>query len=306
MVILGPTIPEQEPQSKASFSLLRVAVSVSDLKASIKFYSKCFDILLKTPLDVPSYQRALIAPVHLGRNDFSLELFEEPVRIKRMHGDTPQLNVEDFTLIVMRTKAVLDVMKENGYASLVISEQAAVIPVRSPSSSGPQTRQHTTALVADVDGYIWRLIELSEDQIQSSNTNRMASISINVTNLNSALSFWRSILGASVQSIYEASLPPTYKTALVGFGPEIVSTQLELKEQSEQAVQHVAFKYIVLASRHHAADFVSVVCGMLTANGMISFQVVEISSVKQINEVEQAIEVTVDPPGLLLYIVAGD
>lgn len=204
-------------------ALLRAVIRVSSLQKSIQFYCMHFGFILQAPLDLPgeTEQRAVL--VASDGALFSLELVEDPAHRPVHPGDW----FSHFTLVVESTAELIEGLKAAGYQGLVDLEQAAVIPVRSPSVEGGQSTQDVIAEVHDLDGYCWRIMEAKRSHV---GPDRLCSLALRVTNLDRALMGCSIVLGTAIQQQYEASQPPEFKTALVGFGPEMEAVQLELRQ----------------------------------------------------------------------------
>ncbi|KDD71441.1 hypothetical protein H632_c5014p0, partial [Helicosporidium sp. ATCC 50920] len=130
----------------ASRRLLRVAFPVADLETSIRFYCDVLGLVLVAKLDVPGapVQRALLAS-SVEPGAFGLELLCSAQEHSKSGGfSSPPLLCApglSFTLCVPDRGAVLSRLRAAGLERLIQDEDAANIPVRSPSNEGCQTLQ---------------------------------------------------------------------------------------------------------------------------------------------------------------------
>lgn len=111
---------------------------MASLGAATRFYSECLGLLLVTPLDVPGalVQRALLA-ASLEPDAFGLELLDGGPALAPLAGRWEGR----FVLSVPRREACLAALRAAGGERFVVSEQAAVIPIRNPSPVGTRTLQ---------------------------------------------------------------------------------------------------------------------------------------------------------------------
>ena len=231
MVILGNDLLVQGRSLPQAFgfaaedprALLRAAIRVTSLQQSIQFYCQYFGFLLQAPLDIPGEfeQRAILVPSDGAI--FSLELIEDPAHQPVRAGDW----FSHFTLVVSSTADLVESLRSSGHGDLVDEEQAAVIPIRSPSVFGGQSTQDVVAVVHDLDGYSWRIMEAKRSHV---GPDKLCSVAIRVTNLDRSVAWCSIVLGTSIQQQYEASQTPEFKTALVGFGAEMEAVQIELRQ----------------------------------------------------------------------------
>lgn len=135
-----------------------------------------------------------------------------------------------FTLVVPSTADVVAGLRAAGNGDLVEKEAAAVIPVRSTSPDGPQSSQDVVGVVRDPSGYHWRLTEMKRSVV---GPQRLCAVALRVTGLELAVAWAATVLGTTTQQMYEASRSHEYKTALIGYGPELETPQLELRQTGE-------------------------------------------------------------------------
>lgn len=232
MVILGNEyLPASNAPSPSGWAadddriFLRLAIRVASLDASVKFYAANFGFQLQTPLlDAPGTQRAFMSPAPGAA--FGLELIEDAAVPAPDPGDW----FSHFTLIVPSTADVVAGLRAAGRGALVEEAVAAVIPLRSSSSEGGQSSQDVVGVVRDLDGYRWRLTEVKRSAV---GPQRLCAVALRVARLEPAVAWAAAALGTTAQLMYEASRPPEYKVALIGFGEELITPQLELRQTEE-------------------------------------------------------------------------
>ena len=225
MVIIGkdtlvqgtmPHSPRDAPASNdANRNFLRCSIRVSNLEKSIKFYCQHFGFLVQKMLDVPGEaeeQRALLTASDLA--SFNLELIQDSTAPVVIPGDW----FIHFTLIVPSTNDVTQKFKDSGHGKLIVDEQVAVIPVRSLSPVGGQSTQDLVALVKDIDNYTWQIMEAKRSGVVHE---PLCSITLRTTNIEKTIASCSRVLGTTVTQSYEASRGAEYKTAMLGFGPEL-------------------------------------------------------------------------------------
>ena len=143
--------------------LLRLALHVDQLQAATMFYSQFLGLTLVAPLDVPgaSVQRALVA-ADLEPSSFGLELLSGGPAMSAMVGDW-----SGFLVLTVPDRAqCLQLIAASGQGT-VVSEEAAVIPVRNPSPEGGRTLQVRSAgMCAREYGHICVVSDVSITQSQ--------------------------------------------------------------------------------------------------------------------------------------------
>jgi catechol 2,3-dioxygenase-like lactoylglutathione lyase family enzyme len=235
MVIIGkdtvlqgtrPQSPRNGAGSNANKKFQRCSIRVLNLEASIKFYCQQFGFRVQKMLDVPGgaeeEQRAILAASDTAT--FNLELIQDST----VPAVTPGDWFLHFTLIVPSTSDVIQNFKESGHGNLILDERAAVIPIRSLSSKGGQSTQDIVALVKDLDNYTWQIMEAKRSGAISE---PLCSITLRTTNIEKTIANCSRVLGTTVSQNYEASHgPPEYKTAMLGFGAELETVQLEFRQ----------------------------------------------------------------------------
>jgi catechol 2,3-dioxygenase-like lactoylglutathione lyase family enzyme len=296
MVIIGKDvlqgtnkeIPREFESQHANSNICRACIRVSNLQASIKFYCHNFGFRVQKMLDVPGGdQRALLSAGIAAT--FSLELLEAPSTV----AVTPGWFVH-FTLVVDSTQEVLNRLKDSHYENLIVDEVAAVIPFRALSPDGGQSSQDVVSLVKDLDSYTWKIMECKHERTPISEP--LCSITLRTTNLKKSIDCCSRLLGTTVSHYYEAaSQPPEYKTAMLGYGPEFSSIQLEFL-QTETPPLSVergnGFVRLVVGCSNLAA----VEAALLEAEEDV--EKVEIGSVEEPGETAPALLCVVEPDGV--------
>jgi len=234
MVIIGRDVLQvtsvQSPRgmnaTNANSNFLRACIRVSNLEASIKFYCQQFGFRVQKMLDVPGgeaeEQRAVLSASDSA--SFNLELVEDSTAPAITPGDW----FVHFNLIIPSTADVIQSLKDSGHGQLIENEMEAVIPIRSLSPRGGQSTQDIVALVKDLDNYTWQIMEAKRSGLVQE---PLCSVTLRTTNLEKTIASCNRLLGLHVTQQYEASHgPPEYKTALLGFGPELETVQLEFRQ----------------------------------------------------------------------------
>lgn len=189
-------------------------------------------MVMRMPLDMPGAmeQRALMSSGETSK--LCLELVQTlAVGATSVTPIRPGDWFSHFTLVVPSTAAVIESLKAAGCGNLIENPVAAVIPVRSLSTVGGQSTQDIVALIKDLDGYRWRIMEMH--RIRGAPAEPLCTVAMRVSRLESSLRFYVEKLGMSIQQQYEAPSPPVYRTALVGYGPELEAVQLELRQTED-------------------------------------------------------------------------
>lgn len=218
--------PREMNAINANSNILRASIRVSNLEASIKFYCQQFGFRVQMMLDVPGgeaeEQRAVLSAAESA--SFNLELVQDSTAPAVTPGDW----FVHFNLIVSSTTDVIQRLKDSGRGEFIQNEMSAVIPVRSLSPVGGQSTQDIVAVVKDLDNYTWQIMEAKRSGIVPE---PLCSITLRTTNLEKTIAHCSRLLGLHITQKYEASQgPPEYKTALLGFGPELETVQLEFRQ----------------------------------------------------------------------------
>ncbi|KAL4539172.1 hypothetical protein Ndes2526B_g02568 [Nannochloris sp. 'desiccata'] len=226
--------PRETSATNANSNFLRASIRVSNLEASIKFYCQQFGFRVQKMLDVPGgeaeEQRAILSAGESA--SFNLELVENSTAPAVTPGDW----FVHFTLIVPSTTDVIQSLKDSGHGKLIVNEMEAVIPVRSLSPIGGQSTQDIVALVKDLENYTWQIMEAKRSGVVPE---PLCSITLRTTNLEKTIANCSRLFGLNVTQKYEASHePPEYKTALLGFGPELETVQLEFRQTETPPLVH--------------------------------------------------------------------
>uniref|UniRef100_A0A1D2A5P1 VOC domain-containing protein n=1 Tax=Auxenochlorella protothecoides TaxID=3075 RepID=A0A1D2A5P1_AUXPR len=246
---LPPPHSRRDPASWPSVDsrrLLRVALHVRQLQDATRFYNEILGLLLVAPLDVPGapIQRALLSS-DLSPSAFGLELLAGGPALEALAGSWSG----HFMLTVPDRGACLAKLRGLGLERCILSEEAAVIPVRNPAPAGSQTLQDIVAAVADLDGYTWRLVEGAERAAGGAGAgqdDRMVALAAHVPDLGVALAWVSSVLGMPTLHQYQSS--SGYATALVGFphaqhagstGPALELIQGDTAAQAESGLAHL-------------------------------------------------------------------
>lgn len=281
--------------------MLRIRVPTKSLEKSLRFLcgsESGFNLLLRQKLDLPGAvtQRAIVSDT-INSAGFALELIEDTTAAPLNNGVHPITDIDHLTLVVENTSSVLNQMKASGYESLIINELSAVIPVQNPSEKGGRSLTDQVALVRDLDGYCWQLMEL-KGTIDPPKT-RIATIAIQVTHLETSLQWYCDVLGASVNERYEAKdVSVVHKSALIGWSGELEGTLLELRQAPQGTV----------ASSSHSAQFVLATKDLKASMEAAEkheqhCEIVELGSEEDPTQTVQAVKVT-DPDGWEFYFVA--
>ncbi|KAK2078770.1 hypothetical protein QBZ16_003610 [Prototheca wickerhamii] len=186
----------RDPRDPASWAaqdrrrLLRLALHVDQLQAATMFYSQFLGLTLVAPLDVPgaSVQRALVA-ADLEPSSFGLELLSGGPAMSAMVGDW-----SGFLVLTVPDRAqCLQSIAASGQGT-VVSEEAAVIPVRNPSPEGGRTLQDIVSVVQDVNGYRWNLVQTASHHGPQT-PERIIAVGITVPDVALAISWCVQVLG---------------------------------------------------------------------------------------------------------------
>lgn len=182
-----------------------MALHVRQLQDATRFYNEILGLLLVAPLDVPGapIQRALLSS-DLSPSAFGLELLAGGPALEALAGSWSG----HFMLTVPDRGACLAKLRGLGLERCILSEEAAVIPVRNPAPAGSQTLQDIVAAVADLDGYTWRLVEGAERAAGGAGAgqdDRMVALAAHVPDLGVALAWVSSVLGMPTLHQYQSS-----------------------------------------------------------------------------------------------------
>jgi catechol 2,3-dioxygenase-like lactoylglutathione lyase family enzyme len=121
----------------------------------------------------------------------------------------------------------------------------------------------------------------------------LCTVALRISSLNDALEWWGATMGASVQQEYDATSgeTPAYKVALVGWGKELLSPQLELRQTHPPPEQSLTgFVRVVIGT-----ESLTRTAEALVAPGKAA-EAVEIGSLGNAQDTEPGLRVE-DPDG---------